>query len=115
MTPNVAGALAYLLGLVTGILFLVLEPYKKDGFVRFHAFQSIFLNIALIIFGIVWSNLIAMMVMSIGFLWGLVGLVGTLVYLAFFVLWLLMMYKAYNQERYKLPIIGDIAERQAGR
>jgi uncharacterized membrane protein len=115
MTSNVAGALAYLAGLVTGIIFLVLEPYKRDPFVRFHAFQSIFLNVALIIFGIVWSNIITMMVFSIGFLFGLFGLIGTLVYLAFFIFWLFLMYKAYNNETYKIPIIGDIAAKQAAK
>jgi len=42
LTSNIAAALAYVLGLVTGIIFLVLEPYKRDRFVRFHAMQSIF-------------------------------------------------------------------------
>jgi uncharacterized membrane protein len=115
MTSNVAGALAYLLGLVTGIIFLVLEPYKRDPFVRFHAFQSIFLNVVLIIFSIVWSNIITMMVVSIGFLWGLFGLIGSLVYLAFFIFWLFLMYKAYNRETFKIPIIGDIADKQAAK
>jgi uncharacterized membrane protein len=54
LTPNVAGALAYLLGLVTGIVFLVIEPFKNDRFVRFHAFQSIFVHVAFIVLWIVW-------------------------------------------------------------
>src|ERR1700737_290496 len=45
MSDNVAGALCYLFGLITGILFLVLAPYNKNGNKRFHAFQSIFLNV----------------------------------------------------------------------
>jgi len=115
MTSNVAGALAYLFGLVTGIIFLVLEPYKRDPFVRFHAFQSIFLNVALIIFGIVWSNIIVMGMLSLGFLWTIFSLIGTLVYLAFFLLWLFLMYKAYNNETFKIPVIGDIAAKQAAK
>jgi uncharacterized membrane protein len=114
MTSNVAGALAYLVGLITGIIFLVLEPYKQDRFVRFHAFQSIFLNVTLIIFGILWSAILGMMMFSLGLL-SLVSLLGTLVYLAFFVLWLLLMFKAYNNQMYKLPIIGDFAEKQAAK
>src|ERR1700723_3206365 len=55
LTPNVAGALAYLLGLITGILFLVIDPFKADRFVRFHAFQSIFFNLAWIAFWILWT------------------------------------------------------------
>jgi uncharacterized membrane protein len=115
MTSNVAGALAYLFGLVTGIIFLVLEPYKREPFVRFHAFQSIFLNVVLIIFGIVWSNIIVMGMLSLGFLWTIFSLIGTLVYLAFFLLWLFLMYKAYNNETFKIPVIGDIAAKQAAK
>src|SRR5271156_3585559 len=55
LTPNVAGALAYLVGAITGILFLVIDPFKADRFVRFHAFQSIFFNLAWIGFWILWT------------------------------------------------------------
>ena len=112
MTSNVAGALAYLLGLVTGIIFLVLEPYNRDRYVRFHAFQSIFYCIALIVFRIIWGIFMGLMV-SLGFLWTIFSLIGTLVYLAFFVFWLVLMYKAYNNETYRAPVIGDLAARQA--
>jgi uncharacterized membrane protein len=112
LNPNVAGALAYLVGLITGIIFLVLEPYKNDRFVRFHAFQSIFLNVAMIIFGIIWSAILGMLIFSLGLL-SIVSLFGTLVYLAFFVLWIVLMFKAYNNQMFKLPIIGDFAEKQA--
>jgi len=115
MQQNVAGLLCYLAWWVTGIIFLVLEPYKRDPFVRFHAFQSIFLNVALIIFGIVWSNIIVMGMLSLGFLWTIFSLIGTLVYLAFFLLWLFLMYKAYNNETFKIPVIGDIAAKQAAK
>src|SRR5271166_3264727 len=53
MTDNMAGALCYLFGFITGILFLVLAPYNQDRNIRFHAFQSIFLNIAWVILWIV--------------------------------------------------------------
>src|SRR5665213_2513095 len=55
LASNVAGALAYLGGLITGIVFLAVAPYNKDPFVRFHAFQSIFLSLAYIVFAIVWG------------------------------------------------------------
>ena len=55
LTPNVAGALAYLLGFITGVLFLVIDPFKNDRFVRFHAFQSIFFNVLWIVFWILWT------------------------------------------------------------
>ena len=106
MTSNVAGALAYLFGFITGILFLVLEPYNKDKFVRFHAFQSIFLSVAIIAVEIVLGILTGLLAFVFWFLWPLLGL-------AIFVLWLFMMYKAYSNEKFKLPIIGDQAERMA--
>ena len=55
LKPNAAGALAYLAGIVTGILFLVIDPYKSDRFVRFHAFQSLFFNVAWIALWIAWA------------------------------------------------------------
>ena len=61
LTSNVAAALSYVLGFITGIIFLVMEPYNKDKFVRFHAFQSIFFNAGLIAFWIVWSILAAIL------------------------------------------------------
>ena len=54
LQANAAGALAYLAGIITGILFLVIDPYKSDRFVRFHAFQSIFFNVAWIALWMAW-------------------------------------------------------------
>ena len=113
MEDNVAGALCYLLGFITGVLFLVLEPYNKRPFVRFHAFQSILfcagwiaLSIALSIgFGIVGAILHLWLILVP--LRGLIGLVGLLI-------WLFCMYKAYNREWYQLPLVGPIAAKQAG-
>ena len=115
MSSNVAGLLSYILGFITGIIFLVIEPYKNDKFVRFHAFQSIFLSIVWIAFRIVWGYIVMGMIWSpFSGLWALLGLVSMLISLAFFACVLLLMYKAYNNERFKLPIIGDLAAKQAG-
>jgi len=115
LTSNVAAALAYLLGFVTGIIFLVIEPYNKDPFVRFNAFQSIFLSVGYIVFSMVWGVLFGMLlVASLGFMFSLIALALRLVELAFFLLWLLLMYKAYKNERFSLPIIGPLAAKQAG-
>src|SRR5688572_12234664 len=107
MSPNVAGALAYLLTLITGILFLVLAPYNENKFVRFHAFQSIFLFAAWIV---IW---IVEMVMFTVLPWALISLISMLVSLAFLGVWIFMLVKAYQGERFKLPVIGDLAEKQA--
>jgi uncharacterized membrane protein len=115
VSSNVAGALCYLLGLVTGIIFLVLEPYRRDRFVRFHAFQSIFLSVAWIVFWIVWSDIVMTFMFALGFLWTVFSLIGGLVSLAFFLFWLFLMYKAYNNEMFMIPVIGEIASKQAAK
>lgn len=111
LTSNVAAALTYLFGFITGIIFLVIEPYNKDPFVRFNAFQSIFLSVFYIVFSMVFGMLF---LGSLGFLFTLIALALRLVELAFFLLWLFLMYKAYKNERYSLPIIGPLAAKQAG-
>jgi uncharacterized membrane protein len=110
LTENLAGALCYILGLITGVLFLVLAPYNQSKFVRFHAFQAIFFHVS-------WIALwIVDMIISIAMPWGL-QMVTSLLWIAIALgglfVWLFLMYKAYNNERFKLPIIGDLAEKQA--
>lgn len=109
LAPNVAGALAYFLGPLTGILFLVVE--KQNQFVRFHAAQSIVLGIAWVIF---W---VAMMVLStilavvpiIGFLISMV--LYLVVGLGAFVLWLALMFRAYSGAEWELPVVGPQARK----
>ena len=106
LSHNVAAALCYLAGLVTGIIFLVLAPYNQDKTVRFHAFQSIFFNIGWIVFWIAWS-FISIMLHGFGFL------LSPLFGLLFLLLWLYLMFTAYQGKMVKLPVIGDLAEKQA--
>lgn len=98
LESNVAGALAYSLGIVSGILFLVVE--KDDKFVRFHAMQSILANLALFVLPVV------LFISIIGIIF--LPFVGIFT----LVIWILLMVKAYKGEMYKLPFLGDIAERQ---
>jgi uncharacterized membrane protein len=115
MTSNVAGCLAYILGFITGIIFLVLDPYKNDRFVRFHAFQSIFYSVVWIGFSIVWAILsIILGLVTMGLLAGIMFLVSLLINLAFLGFAIFMMYKAYQNELFKAPIIGALAAKQAG-
>ncbi len=114
LSSNVAGALAYILGLITGILFLVLEPYKSDRFVRFHAMQSVLFSVACIVFAIVWGILTGMLLSISGYLWLVTLPVRMLISLGIFGLWLYVMYQAYNQHEYRIPIIGAIAAKQLG-
>jgi len=115
LTSNVAGALAYVVGFITGIIFLVLDPYKNDQFVKFHAFQSIFYSVVVIGFTIVWSILsIILGLISMGFLAGIMFLISLLIHLVFLCFWIFLMYKAYQNEYYSAPIIGALAAKQAG-
>lgn len=114
LTSNVAGALAYFT-IIPAIIFLVVEPYNKDRFIKFHAFQSLFFNIG------VFVLMIGMMI--VGVVLGLIPVVGWIldivlwlvVGLGSFALWLFVMYKAYNNEKYMLPVIGNLAEQQAAK
>lgn len=112
MTDNMACALCYALGLITGIVFLVLAPYNQNRTVRFHAFQSIFLHIAVIVFYIILGIFTSIMFRLSGFFF-LTGLMYPLLGLACIALWLYMMYSAYQGKTVVLPIIGSLAQQQA--
>jgi uncharacterized membrane protein len=99
LDTNLAAALAYLLWFVTGILLLIVE--KDSKFVRYHAMQStlFFLPVAVIQM-VLWAIPI------------LGWILGFLVWVASLVAWLVLMFKAYQGEKFKLPIVGDLAEQQ---
>jgi uncharacterized membrane protein len=114
MTDNVAGALCYLLGLITGILFLALAPYNQSKFVRFHAFQSIFFNVFWIALWIVEMILSAILHTILPFGAGLLfALLGLVIWLGGLLIWIFLLYKAYSNEKYMLPVIGALADKQA--
>jgi uncharacterized membrane protein len=112
MADNVAGMLAYIT-IIPAIIFLVVEPYNKSRFVRFHSFQNIFLNVAAIAIWIVLMilTLAASIVPIIGHL--IVMLLGFVLWIGFFVVWIILLIKANGGQMYKLPFIGDLAEKQA--
>ena len=115
MDTNLVGALTYLAGFITGIIFLVLDPYKSNSFVRFHAFQSIFFNVAWIGFWIVWMILSAVLTPLTAGIFGLIALPLMLIFtLAGFGIWVFLMYQAYQQELFRLPIVGKFAAEHAG-
>lgn len=96
---NLMGAAAYLLGPITGIILLLVE--KENKFVRFHAMQSTILFGGLLIINI-----------ALGFIPLLGWLVGMLLSMFSFVLWMILMWKAWSGETYKLPYVGEMAEKQ---
>ena len=104
ITENVASALCYLLGFITGIIFLVVDPYKNNRQIRFHAFQSIFLSIAWIV---LWT------VVSIVLPWAIYFVVTPLISLAGLGLWLYLMWKTYQNQKVVLPVVGEMAQKQA--
>lgn len=94
LSKNAAAALSYVLGAITGVLFLVLE---KDSFVRFHAMQSTVFSVGIFVVNMVLSATIvlALLVPLLSILW--------------FVLWLMLIYKAWQGETWELPVVGQIA------
>ena len=101
LEANVAGLLCYVLGRVSGLVFILIE--KENKFVRFHAMQSIYVFGALTIVAIVLS-----WIPIIGFV------IGWLISVLGLILWIVLMVKAYQGTLYKLPWVGNLAERQVG-
>lgn len=100
LDPNVAAALAYTLGWITGIAFLLTE--RSDSFVRFHAMQSTIVFATL--------SLVCVLLQSIPLL-GMLLAVFVVIPLSA-VLWLVLMFKAYKGERFKVPFAGEMAEQR---
>jgi uncharacterized membrane protein len=99
MKPNLAALLSYLLGVITGIVFFIIE--KENKFVRFHAMQSILTFGSLFVL-----QIILMFIPVVG--WFLIPFIS----IASFILWIVLMVKAYQGELFKLPVVGDMAEKQ---
>jgi uncharacterized membrane protein len=116
ISPNVAGALSYLFGALSGIIFLVIDPFKSNRFVRFHAFQSIFFSLgwigiwivgetAMVVFEAITGGFLAVLIIPVS----LIFTVGSLGY------WFFLMYKAYSGQQHRIPLIGRIAGQQANK
>jgi uncharacterized membrane protein len=110
LTENAVGALCYLGGLVTGILFLVITPYNQNPRIKFHALQSILFNLAWIL---AWFAMIPLgMLLPFGLSLAL-SLFSLLLWGGGLLLWLFLMWKAYQGQTLSLPLIGSIARQQA--
>ncbi|MCK4368090.1 MAG: DUF4870 domain-containing protein [Dehalococcoidales bacterium] len=100
LKPNVAGLLCYVGWWISGLVFLLLE--KDNKFVRFHAMQSI------VTFGVLNLSFSLILIPIIGWI------ISYLISVLAFVLWIILMIKAYQGQKYKLPWAGNFAEKQAG-
>jgi uncharacterized membrane protein len=110
LSETAAAAIAYLT-VIPAIIFLVVEPYNRMRLVRFHAFQSIALNVAAIVLQICLVILQTVLHFIPG-IWVLFPLLHLCLGLALFIAWLLAILKASKGEYYKLPLIGDFAAKQ---
>jgi len=107
---NVAGVLCYVLGWLSGLIFLLID---KRPFVRFHAVQSIGLNISIVVVYLaVAFSFVMLHFLHLGFL---AVAIYPVLWLLVLVVWVFMMYKAYQHEKFLLPVIGNIAEGMAGK
>ncbi|MCP4653264.1 MAG: DUF4870 domain-containing protein [Candidatus Omnitrophica bacterium] len=93
LEPNVAAVLCYVAGWITGLIFVLVE--KENKFVRFHAMQSLILSVSVIILSLI----------------PILNLLVIILAIPLFILWIVLMVKAYKGEQFKLPVIGDLAEK----
>jgi len=115
LEKNIAMLLCYVAWFITGIIFFVSE--KEDKEVRFHAFQSILCSVVMVVVNVVAGIFIGVL-NALPFIGGILsGIFGALIFgvlgLLWFLLWIMMMLSAYQGKKIKLPVIGDIAEKQA--
>ncbi len=113
LSENVAGALAYFT-IVPAMLFLFLEPYRKNLFVRFHALQCFLYTAAIVLLGVGLrlADYVLFVIPVLGPL--LVVVIDVVAGIAAILLWFVLVAKAWRGETFKLPLLGDFAERYAG-
>ncbi len=108
LADNIAGLLIYLFGILA-IVFLLIEPYNKNKFIRFHCFQCLFFWGAYIV-----ATVVLTVIAAVPYIGWIIALLGWLVVgLGGMVVWILLMVKAFQNQMWKLPFIGDLAEKQA--
>lgn len=109
LASNVAGTLAYVLGPLTGIFFIVVE--KRDRFVRFHAAQSIVVGIAMVVVSIALTvlNVLLAVIPVIGWIVGFFLSLGFA--FACFALWIMLMFRAYQGQEWAVPVVSSYARK----
>ncbi len=112
LAPNIASFVCYLCPPVTSIVMMLLERENKD--VQFHSWQATTLGVGYIVVSIGLNILAIIVGKIIGFLGMVINWLNPLVGLAAFILWLVCLVKAYQGEWWKIPYLGDFAEKRAG-
>ena len=114
LTDNVASGLAYFT-FIPAIIFLVVAPYNQKASIRFHCWQSILLTAAAFVIDIVLMIVFGILAFILPwYIHGVIGILWLVIDLAWLLIWLLPVINAFQGKRFKLPIIGDFAEKQAG-
>ena len=107
LSDNLAGMLAYVT-IIPAIIFLVTAPYNKNRFIRFHSFQCLFFCLALIVISIAFSILTVVPFMAL-----ITIPLQMIIGLGSLIVWIVLLLKANQGQMFKLPVIGDLAEKQA--
>ena len=104
-----------LISIPTGIIFLVVQPYSENPRIKFHAFQSIFFNVAWVALWIIWMILSAVLTSLTAGIFGLIVVpLMLIITVAGFGIWIFLMVQAYQQRLFRLPIVGKFAAEHAG-
>ena len=113
LPETLAGAMAYCT-IIPAIVFLLVEPYRKNRFVRFHSLQCLGVCLVTLVVGAMLrvAGFVLFFIPVLGHL--LVWLMSMVVTLALLVVWVVLIVKALQGEMFKLPVVGDFAERRAG-
>lgn len=114
MDPKIAGVLCYLFGWISGLIFYLIE--REDKTIRFHAMQSILLNAAVLIIWLVLTVVLGILALipGVNILAAIIAIPAYLIlWVGTVVIWIVLMVRAYQEEMWKLPVIGDISERSA--
>jgi uncharacterized membrane protein len=110
---NVAGLLCYILWPVASALFLLIGPYSRNRFVRFHAFQAIFLGLGAIFVGVALQIMTSILALIPILGWIAGGLIWIAFGITMLILVIMLMYKSYNGEQYSVAVIGNLARQQS--
>jgi uncharacterized membrane protein len=112
LSSNAAAAISYIT-FIPAVLFLVMEPYNRDRFVRFHAWQCIALTVVWVVVSIIFAMFAIVGMHFVVF--GLWTMIHMLIRLVLFIFWLIALIKASQGQWFKIPIVGDLAQSFAGK